>query len=207
MMQPALVVALHGVGAWGRDMNRMVAGLSPALVSAMPGVAFSQPDAPFPFDGGRDARQWFSVAGVTAENRPGRVAAARAAFDAVLEREMAAHGLAGRPDRVALAGFSQGAIMALDALASGRWPVAGVVAFCGRLAIDDMATALPKARALLIHGQEDGVISCLESERAAARLTGCGADVTCRIVPRLGHDFSPAGLQEAAEFLAESLSV
>lgn len=120
---------------------------------------------------------------------------------------MAAHGLTGQPERVALAGFSQGAIMALDALASGRWPVAGVVAFCGRLAIDDMPAALPGARALLIHGQEDGVISCLESESAAKRLAACGADVSCRIVPRLGHDFSSAGLTEASAFLAQCFGV
>ncbi|CEG39203.1 phospholipase [Plasmopara halstedii] len=45
--------------------------------------------------------------------------------------------------------------MALDALASGRYPLAGVVAFSGRLAVDGELTPQPHLPALLIHGQAD----------------------------------------------------
>jgi phospholipase/carboxylesterase len=42
--------------------------------------------------------------------------------------EIEKHGFAGRFDRIAFFGFSQGAIMALDAVASGRWPVRAAAA-------------------------------------------------------------------------------
>jgi hypothetical protein len=42
--------------------------------------------------------------------------------------EIEKHGFAGRFDRIAFFGVSQGAIMALDAVASGRWPVRAAAA-------------------------------------------------------------------------------
>jgi predicted esterase len=86
------------------------------------------------YDGGGSGRQWFSVAGVTQANRSERVRHARAVFDRVVSGEIEKHGFAGRFDCVAFFGFSQGAIIALDAVASGRWPVRAVVVASGRLA-------------------------------------------------------------------------
>ena len=51
-------------------------------------------------------------------------AAARGALDDLLMRQLDLYGFAHRLDRVALVGFSQGATMVFDAIASGRWPVA-----------------------------------------------------------------------------------
>ena len=106
-----LVVFLHGVGASGADLARLAEPLSAFL----PTAAFAAPDAPGRFDGGGPGRQWFSVAGISADNRQQRVGEARAAFDRVVSAALAERGFSGRLDRVAMFGFSQGAIMALDA--------------------------------------------------------------------------------------------
>ncbi len=119
--------------------------------------------------------QWFSLTGITPENRPARVRAARDAFDATLQQLMAQHAMAGAWQKVILVGFSQGSIMALDALASGRYPLAGVVAFSGRLAFDEALTPPPHASALLIHGKADEVIPFSETVSAAQRLQSAGA--------------------------------
>ena len=76
----SLVVFLHGVGALGADL----APLAEPLSAFLPSTAFVAPDAPARFDGGGPARQWFSVAGISAENRPQRVEQAREAFDRVI---------------------------------------------------------------------------------------------------------------------------
>ena len=110
-MSAPLIILLHGVGASGASL----APLAEAMAPALPGVAFATPDGVEPFDMGGPGRQWFSVKGVTAENRAARVAAARPAFDATLDRIIAEHGA--RPEHVALLGFSQGTIMSLDLLA------------------------------------------------------------------------------------------
>ena len=112
----SLVVFLHGVGALGADL----APLAEPLSAFLPSTVFAAPDAPARFDGGGPARQWFSVAGISAENRPQRVEQAREAFARVISAAIAERGFAGRLDRVAFFGFSQGSIMALDAVASGR---------------------------------------------------------------------------------------
>lgn len=195
-MSQSLVIMLHGVGSNGDDLAPLGDIWRPGLQE----TGFAAPDAPFPFDQG-PGRQWFSIAGVTEDNRPGRVAAARDAFDATLNRLMAEHGLAGRPERVVLAGFSQGAIMALDAVVSGRWPLAGVVAFSGRLS--SPAPLAPPAHlpVLLIHGAQDPVIPAGETERAALRLQGLGVEVQRHILPGLGHSLSTEGVAMAGRFI------
>ncbi len=142
---------------------------------------------------------------MTPENRPGRVRAARAAFDATLSDVIAQHGFADRWQDVVLVGFSQGSIMALDALASGRYPLAGVVAFSGRLAVDGELTPQPHLPALLIHGQADEVIPWQESESAAARLRAALVPVEARFEPATGHTISAQGAMHAAAFIGQCL--
>ena len=206
-MKDALVIFLHGVGSRGADL----APLAELWAQALPHVAFEAPDAPMPFDGGGHGHQWFSVSGVTEANRPARVATARPAFDALIRGLMVKHGLDARPDRLAFVGFSQGAIMALDAVADGRWPVAGIVAFSGRLATDmttppEPGSPVRDTNVLLIHGSADPVIAASESIRAEALLTGAGIPAASRIIPGLGHTISQEGAAWGAEFLAAVLA-
>jgi len=196
----SLVVLLHGVGANGRDL----ASLAAALRSYLPQTHFAAPDAPGRFDEG-PGRQWFSMAGVSQGNRPQRVGAARADFDSVLSAELAHVGLADQLDRVALVGFSQGSIMALDATASGRWQVAGVVAFSGRLASPEPLTPAGGARALLVHGEADTAVPSDETLVAAAKLRQAGVKVEARVFPGLGHAISPEGIALAGAFLVDCL--
>lgn len=193
----ALVVLLHGVGATGRDL----VGLGRSWRAVLPRVAVACPDAPYPFDYGQPGRQWFSLADITAEDRANRVRAARSGFDRVVADVAAERGFADRPDRVALLGFSQGAVMALDALASGRAPWAGVVSVSGRLATGG-TTPIPRRPVLLLHGTADPVIPAAESERAAATLAGLGADVRLSLLPGAGHAVTAEGAMLAGAFLA-----
>ena len=198
----SLVVFLHGVGASGADL----APLAEPLSAFLPSTTFAALDAPARFDGGGSGRQWFSVAGVTAGNRQQRIEQAREGFDRVVSAALAEHGFSGRLDRVALFGFSQGAMMALDAVASGRWPVAAVVAAAGRLA--GAADPLPAAAAtpvLLLHGEADATVPAEESRRAAKRLKAAGFTVEARFYPRLGHAMSAEGVEAAGAFLSGAL--
>ena len=198
-MSRKLIILLHGVGSSGAN----IAPLGEAWHAAMPDTDFVAPDGPFGFDHGA-GRQWFSLDGITPENRPGRVVAARESFDRTLAAILAARGLTHRLDRVVLAGFSQGAIMALDAVASGRWPVAAVVAFSGRLATPSLTPA-GQTPVMLIHGDADGAIPVAESIEAEARLLAAGVAAKLHVLAGVGHTISPAGAEMAGRFIASLL--
>lgn len=197
----SLVIFLHGVGSRGADLLP----LSDRWSTALPDVAFAAPDAPFSFDQGGFGRQWFSITGVTESNRPQRVSDARAAFDLTIGEIVETNGFASRPERVALVGFSQGAIMALDLIASNRWPVGAVVAFAGRLALKARPLPPRETKILLIHGEADPVIPARESLAARVALEQAGANVELKVLPDVGHAISPAGAETALEFLVRSI--
>lgn len=200
-MDKSLVILLHGVGSRGRDLLP----LAELWRGHLPGTAFVAPDAPHPFEQGGAGRQWFSVLGITPANRAARIAEARAGFDAALADAIEAHGLTNRLDRVALVGFSQGSIMALDALATGRWPVAAVVAFAGRLATAEPLTPAPGTRLLLVHGSSDPVMPVAEAASARSTLEASGVAVESHILPGVGHTITAEGARLAGLFLARTL--
>ncbi|WP_456310631.1 alpha/beta hydrolase [Serratia proteamaculans] len=199
-MSKGLVILLHGVGSIGDDL----AGLGDHWAPALPGVSFASPNAPYHFEHGA-GWQWFSLAGITPENRPARVAAARAAFDQTLQAILDRHQMSEHLDKVVLVGFSQGSIMALDTLVSGRWPVAGMVAFSGRLSSPQPFTPALNTPVLLVHGMADGVIPVQESESAEQRLRALGVQVSSQFEPGIGHTISAQGAQRAVEFIAARL--
>ncbi|MDR3517645.1 MAG: dienelactone hydrolase family protein [Azospirillaceae bacterium] len=196
-MSRNLIILLHGVGSSGADL----APLGDLWRQKLPDTDFVAPDAPLAFGPG-PGRQWFSINGVTEANRSQRVAAARADFDRLLGDLSAAAALSDRLDRVALVGFSQGSIMALDALVSGRWPVAGILAFSGRLASPLPWTPSLATKLLLIHGSVDPVIPSRESDAARTLLSQAGVSVDLRILPGVGHTISGEGAALGGDFLS-----
>jgi phospholipase/carboxylesterase len=192
-----LLIFLHGVGSNGANL----APLADVWETQLPDTAYAAPNAPFPFDHGM-GYQWFSITGVTAETRPHRLVEARPAFDALITSMIAQHGFSQRLDQVAFIGFSQGSIMALDAVMSGRWPVRCVVAFSGRLSTPSPFTPSMNARILLTHGDADLIIPHAETTHAYAAIEAAGMEAECHILPGVGHSISPDAAKMAGSFLA-----
>lgn len=178
------VVFLHGVGSSGAAMRPLADALG------LPGAEC--PDGPEPFDMG-PGRQWFSVRGVTEDNRPARVAAALPALRERIETM-------GDPRGTWLVGFSQGAIMALHLAAAGL-PVAGVVAIAGRLAGPVPArTDWPPIRQL--HGDQDTVMPLAVAQATEGWLRKAGAAPELAVFPGLGHSIDARVLSRLREVLA-----
>lgn len=197
-----LVILLHGVGASGADL----APLGVALRDFLPNAVFAAPNAPNRFDGGGLGRQWFSVVGINTANRAQRVEQARAGFDRIVAQEIEKFGFGARLESIAFFGFSQGAIMALDAIATGYWPVGAMVAASGRLALPPGPMVTSKTPVLLLHGERDDVVPVQETVQADRILKNAGFEVEMRVYPELGHAISPDGLRASGEFLAARLA-
>jgi len=193
-----LVILLHGVGSQGAHL----APLGQVWQSALPDTDFAAADGPQAFDHGGAGRQWFSVRGVTVENRPARVAQARDDFDAVIGPIIASHGLTDRLHEVALVGFSQGSIMALDAVASWRWPVGAVVSIAGRLASPAPFAPASSTRIALIHGDADPVMPLALAHEAQQALTLAGYQPQLDVVAGGAHVISAKEAGLALAFLA-----
>lgn len=108
-------------------------------------------------------------AGCRADREP------RQAFDALITDVVHREGFADSTNRVAFVGVSQGAIVALDAVASGRWKLGALIAFSGLLAPQQVSRASSHTPVLLIHGKDDTTIPTVASTLAAAQLGTAGS--------------------------------
>ena len=188
----ALFLLFHGVGASQHDL----APLGSRLAREFPDAAVVSVPAPDDSDLGRGL-QWFSVLGVTESSRPQRVAATLPRFLDTVRHWQQRMGVA--PADTTLVGFSQGAIMALEA-AHAQPPVAArVVALSGRYA--ELPQAAPAARVHFLHGAADPVIPAAQAEAAARRLEELKAAVTLDVLPGLGHGIS----RQAEDLLVQRL--
>ena len=188
-----LLLLFHGVGAGPDDLvplGRRLASVFPRSTV----VSIAAPHA----TGNTNGRQWFSVPGITEANRIGRVAEAMPLFLAEIRAWQQA--LDVTPTVTALVGFSQGAIMSLEASLTPSAPAGRVVAIGGRFAVlPDHAPAHTTIH--LLHGKEDPVMEYRHAVEAAHRLRELGGDVTADVVPFVGHAIS----REIADLAVERL--
>lgn len=178
----ALFLLFHGVGGTPHDLAGLGARLADAFAQACV-VSVPAPDAS---DLGRGL-QWFSVLGVTEQDRPARVAATLPRFVDTVRYWQQHSGVS--PAATTLVGFSQGAIMALAAALSDAPPAARVVSLSGRPA--ELPTRAPRdVRLHFLHGDADPVIPAGFTQQAVRRLQALGAAVTLDVFPGLAHGIS-----------------
>lgn len=184
-----LIVLLHGAGADGHSL----APLARALRAEFPQSAVLAPNAPLPGEGG-SGHQWFPAAGITEDNRPERVAAAVAALGPWLAaQQQRLH--AGRA-ATALGGFSQGAIVALEAVLADDGVAGRVLAFGGRFA--RLPQAAPRLSTLhLFHGGADAVIPAQHARAALEAMQVLRGDATVDIAEGVGHVLHPVLVERA----------
>ncbi len=201
-MTKQVVILLHGVGSNGDDLAALGKFWKPIL----PGTLFLSPNAPMKFDQAPEGYQWFSLTGVTKENRPQRIVDARRDFDRTIHRLFSEHGIHPNEDKIVFVGFSQGSIMSLDALVTARYSLAGVVAFSGRLSSPQPYQPDEQVPVLLIHGKSDPVIPWVESQQAASKLGALNISVEASYEDETEHTISAEGAMLAAQFIKRCFS-
>lgn len=177
-----LMLLYHGYGASPADMTpvglRLAQEFPNAFIVSVQAAHLSEVGAGY---------QWFGARGVTEENRPERVAQAMPDFIASIEHWQQTTGV--EATATAIVGFSQGAIMALEATQQEKILAGRVIALAGRFA------QLPRPISTditvhFLHGKEDSVIHYGYCVTAAEHLVKQGSDITADILPFLDHSIS-----------------
>jgi phospholipase/carboxylesterase len=182
------LVLLHGFGADEHDLLPLARELDPRLRTI-------SLQAPIALEGG--GRAWYRL-----EQTPGGIA-----FDPeeVAEGETAAleaiEEVARKYPRPILAGFSQGAGMALSAALRKPELAAGVLALSA-VPPREAPQAAAGLRAFLAHGAQDPLIPVELGRATRDLLSRLGAEVTYREYP-MGHMVSGEEIADAREWVAK----
>lgn len=192
-----LVIFFHGIRSRGSVME----AIGKSWGSVLPDTEFVSPDAPFA--NGARGREWFVVDDQAM--RPDRIEAARRAFDDLVSGIVKREGFENDLKNVAFVGVSQGAIVALDAVTTGRWKVGALVSFAGLLPLPPTSSVRDTA-ILLLHGGADRTIPSAASVAAESQLKAAGYDVTYKLFPGVTHTISSEEAEQAAAFLRERLA-
>ncbi len=197
----AVVIWLHGLGADGHDFEPIVPELR--LPASLP-VRFVFPHAPeMPVTafGGQSLRAWFDFSLDSPADLPGlkkSVARIRDLIQAEIDN--------GTPsERILLAGFSQGGVLALQTALHYHKPLAGVLALSTFLAdTQGLGTAASEVNAsipiLVCHGQQDMVLPVTMGKSAFESLSAAGYSAEWREYP-MGHEVCMEEIREISRWL------
>ena len=199
------VVFLHGYGANGADLL----GLADPLAEHLPDTLFLAPDAPENCAGSPLGYQWFPIPwidGSSEEESSRGMQQAVEDLNAFLDALMVDEDLL--PEQVCLFGFSQGTMMSLHVAPRREDPVAGIVAFSGRLLEPELLADEVQSRMpiLLVHGDQDDVVPVQSLPQAAEALQNAGfSDVYAHVMKGTAHGIAPDGLSVALAFIRDQL--
>jgi len=201
----AVVIWLHGLGADGHDFEPIVPELK--LPGELP-VRFVFPHAPeiaVSAFGGQVARAWFDFNPGGAADLPGMKKSTLQVRD-LIQAEID-NGIP--PERIVLAGFSQGGVLALNTGLHYHRKLAGILALSTFLAPgqeQDAKAARANANTpiLMCHGQHDPVLPMAMGKSAYDQLRGAGYDIEWHEYP-MGHEVCMAEIQIISAWLQKVL--
>jgi phospholipase/carboxylesterase len=191
------MVLLHGYGADGADLL----SLGHEWRALWPDMLFVAPNAPAVCAANPAGFEWFPLGPERIAGRIAGVEAARPVLVNFLMDLWAQTGLG--PADTVLAGFSQGAMMALHVGTGLDRPLAAIVAFSGGLVLGEGPYA--RSPVALVHGDADAVVAPELSREAAQVLGAKGFEVALHMSAGTGHGIAPDGLAFATAFLVDHL--
>jgi phospholipase/carboxylesterase len=204
------VLWLHGLGADGHDFAPIV----PELVRRdWPALRFVFPHAPVrpvTINNGMRMRAWYDIVGMDFPNRADSegVAQSIVQVEALIAREQA-RGIS--PERLLLAGFSQGGAIALAAGLRRSRPLAGLIALSTYLpgaeqAAGALAEAAIRQPIFMAHGNSDPVIPLAYAERSAQVLKGLGFALDWHRYP-MAHQVCAEEIRDLGDWMGQRFAL
>lgn len=196
------VILMHGLGADGNDFVPIVGELQ--LRSP---VRFVFPNAPMrsvTINGGFVMRAWYDILDGDFDRRADETGlrASQAAVEALITREVD-RGI--QPDRIVLAGFSQGGAVALHTGLRHAQRLAGIVALSTYLPLPQKVEverhpANHATPIFMAHGAQDDIIPLRVARTSEQRLRGWGYDIEWHEYP-MPHSVSMEEIRDLSRWL------
>ena len=203
----ATVIWLHGLG----DSGEGFAPVAPQLqLPSELGLRFIFPHAPVQpvtINGGMEMRSWYDIKSIELDKRADEqgVRDSAAKVEQLINQEIA-NGIAA--DKIILAGFSQGGVVALHLAPRFEQKLAGVMALSTymcvpeKLADEALHTDL---NIFMAHGSQDNVVPPSAGKSAFEVLTALSMDVSWQEYP-MAHQVCAEELQAIRQWLIARLS-
>lgn len=197
-----LVVLCHGYGSDGNDLI----ALAPYWQRLLPDAAFIAPNAPQRCDGNPMGYQWFPITRLDPAEIARGVGAAAPVLDRFIDEQLKLRGLDG--SQLALAGFSQGTMMALHVGLRRAVAPACILGFSGALAMPERLPAEIVCRPpiLMVHGDMDDMLPVSRMHEAVQALGEAGLPVLWHVSPGLGHSIDQTGLELGGRFISDAFA-
>ena len=208
----AAVIWLHGLGASGDDFAAIVPELDLTSCPAIRFIFPHAPDMPVTLNGGYVMPAWYDIfgaelgAGAVRREDAAGIAASAQAIEALIAQEVA-RGIA--PEKIVLAGFSQGCAMVLHVGLRHADKLAGIMALSGYLPLADRLglerhSANAATPIFMAHGTQDPVVVPSRGEAARAQLSALGYPVQWHtyVMP---HSVHPREVADISAFLRQVL--
>ena len=199
------VLWLHGLGADGHDFAPLV----PELVRpGWPALRFVFPHAPVravTINNGVRMRAWYDIVGMDFPTRADSagIEESLAQVDALIAREQA-RGIA--PERLLLAGFSQGGAITLAAGLRRQVPLAGLIALSTYLpgasqAARHRVAAATAQPVFMAHGTFDPVVPVFAGQASAQALQADGMRIEWHAYP-MAHQVCAEEIRDLGDWMA-----
>ena len=205
----AAAIWLHGMGVNAEDLNPIMVNLRQSREIGLHYIAPNAPLKRITVNEGMPTRAWFDVRG-----EPGEAPLDREGMD---ESTRAVHDLLDRvreqgrdPHHIILAGFSQGATLALHAGLRFPHTLAGIVVMSGELLfadslLEEAESASRDTPILMLHGENDRVVPIADARASRDALKANGYQVQWNDYP-IEHTVSPEEVERVDDWIHQRLT-
>ena len=206
----ACVIWMHGLGADGNDFVPVVRELNLPKNHSVRFVFPNAPTMPVTINNGHIMPAWYDIIGADLQNRADEAGVRRSQAEINdIIADQRAQGIAS--EKIVLAGFSQGGVIALQTALRHPEKFAGVLALSTYLACADTlgsegTVANHKTPIFYAHGTGDPVIPLALAKQSRAKLENHGHSVRWHEYP-MPHSVCAQEVEDIAKFLKKVLAI
>jgi phospholipase/carboxylesterase len=198
------IIWLHGLGADGHDFEPIVPELRLPQSLSLRFVFPHAPVRPVTINGGMAMRAWYDILSFDSEGRADRGGLLQSSdiLEGLIDREVD-RGIS--PDKIVIAGFSQGGAVAIHTALHSEHNIAGLMALSTYMALPDDTKDAVSRRDLPIfmaHGTFDPVLRLEWGQASRDKLTEAGYSVEWHSYP-MAHAVCPQEITDISAWLSK----